>query len=181
VQTAAYGRSLLTVGSGVAAANQFPLRVSIMANLRGLIFGLIGFRLTTLWIQAITIVISAVVLLWIAGFASRNYRADNALVTAITASVIVSYYLFIHDLSVMLIPIVITLDRFILSPANTAGHATGRSAAWMSAALLVAPMCIFLIPEHFYLVALPVCAFMVILLQSFRSQPQSPVPRAQSE
>jgi hypothetical protein len=44
-QTGAYARSLLSVGAGVAAgASQFkvPLRVSIMANLRGLIFGLIG-------------------------------------------------------------------------------------------------------------------------------------------
>jgi hypothetical protein len=179
-QTAGYARSLFSVGTGVAATNQFPLRVSIMANLRGLIFGLIGLRLPALWIHAVTIVISAVVLLWVAGFASRNYRADDALVIAITASVIVSYYLFIHDLSVLLIPIVVTLDRFIFSTAETAGHAAERPAAWMSAILLVAPMCIFLIPGHFYLVALPLCAFMVILLRSFHREQQSPVP-ARSE
>ena len=84
-----------------------------------------------------------------------------------------SYYLFIHDLSVLLIPIVITLDRFILADAERADNATlDRAAAWMSAALLVAPMCIFLIPEHFYLVALPLCAFMVILIRSFPREQQ---------
>ena len=39
---------------------------------------------------------------------------------------IVSYYLFIHDLSVLLIPIVITLDRFIFSPAETRATDAGR-------------------------------------------------------
>ena len=175
-QTAAYGRSLLSVGTNAAAADQFPLRVSIMANLRGLFFGLMTARLPAFWIQAVTIVISVVVLFCVAGFARRNYRADNALVIAITASVIVSYYLFIHDLSVLLIPIVVTLDRFIVSPAETAGHGAGRPAAWMSAALLVAPMCIFLIPGHFYLVSLPICAFMVILLWSFRRERELPAP-----
>ena len=55
-QTAAYARSLFSVGTNVAAAHQFPLRVSIMANLRGLIFGLLGARLPAFWIQAVTIV-----------------------------------------------------------------------------------------------------------------------------
>src|SRR5216684_2393187 len=113
-QTADYARSLFSVGASLAAGtNQFPLRVSIMANLRGLIFGLMSARLPAFWVQALTIVVSIIVLLWVAVFAPRKLRGTEALVIAITASVIVSYYLFIHDLSVLLIPIVITLDRFI--------------------------------------------------------------------
>ena len=65
-QTAAYARSLLSVGTNVAAAHQFPLRVSIMANLRGLFFGLLAARLPAFWIQALTIVASISVLLWVA-------------------------------------------------------------------------------------------------------------------
>jgi len=41
-----------------------------------------------------------------------------------------------------------------------------------AAAILVAPMCIFLMPEHFYLVALPLCAFMVILIRGFPREPR---------
>ncbi len=179
-QTAAYARSLFSVGTSVAAANQFPLRVSIMANLRGLIFGLVGGlmgpRLSAFWTQAVTILVSVIVLLWVAVFTPHKHRAANALVIAITASVIVSYYLFIHDLSVLLIPIVITLDRFILMHAETTGCALELAAAWMSGVLLVAPMCIFLIPGRFYLVALPLCAFMVILMRSFRREQQQPNP-----
>ena len=175
-RTTSYARSLFSVGTGLAAAHQFPLRVSIMANLRGLIFGLLGTRLPAFWIQALTIAASIFVMLWVALAVPGKHRTADALVLAITTSLIVSYYLFIHDLSVLLIPIVITLDRFIFTDLNVDGEAAGtafnRAAAWMSAALLVAPTCIFLIPEHFYLVSLPLCAFMVILVRAFPREQQ---------
>jgi hypothetical protein len=171
-QTTAYARSLLSVGTNMEAVHQFPLRVSIMANLRGLFFGLLGARLPAFWIQAPILVASVSVLLWVAlAVPGKQSRAD-AFVVAITASLIVSYYLFIHDLSVLLIPIVITLDRFILAHGETLASSLDRAAAWMSATLLVAPMCIFLMPEHFYLVALPLCAFMVILIRNFPREAQ---------
>jgi hypothetical protein len=171
-QTTAYARSLLSVGTNMEAVHQFPLRVSIMANLRGLFFGLLGARLPAFWIQAPILVASVSVLLWVAlAVPGKQSRAD-AFVVAITASLIASYYLFIHDLSVLLIPIVITLDRFILAHGETPASSLDRAAAWMSAALLVTPMCIFLMPEHFYLVALPLCAFMVILIRNFPREAQ---------
>jgi hypothetical protein len=180
-QSVAFARSLFSVGAGLAATHQFPLRVSIMANLRGLIFGLLGSRLPSVWIQSLTIVASISVLLWAALAVPARQKAADAFVLAITASLIVSYYLFIHDLSVLLIPIAITLDRFIFPDSNftdnnvsadTTPTALDRAAAWMSGALLVAPMCIFLIPDQFYLVALPMSAFMVILIRRFpREQP----------
>ncbi len=174
-QTADYARSLFSVGASLAAGtNQFPLRVSIMANLRGLIFGLMSARLPAFWVQALTIVVSIIVLLWVAVFAPRKLRGTEALVIAITASVIVSYYLFIHDLSVLLIPIVITLDRFIFIHAETTRDALDPVTARMSVVLLVAPMCIFLIPGHFYLVSLPLCAFMFILMRNVRREQQRP-------
>lgn len=164
-QILVYAHSLVSMGAGLAVDQfKFPLRVSFMANLRGLIFGLAGTRLPAFWTQALTIFVSAVLLLWVAASTSRMIRAADALVIAITASVIVSYYLFIHDLSVLLIPIVITLDRFI--NAETTGDTLNRAVAWTSAGSLVAPMCLFLIPDHFYLVSLPLCAFMFILTRS---------------
>ena len=171
--TVAYARSLLSVGTNMAAVHQFPLRVSIMANLRGLFFGLLGDRLPAFWIQVLTIVTSVFVLLWVAFAIRGKQRRADAFVLAITASLIVSYYLFIHDLSVLLIPIVVTLDRFILAGAERPAITLDRAAGWMSATLLVAPLCIFLIPDHFYLVALPLCAFMVILIRGFPREPQA--------
>jgi hypothetical protein len=69
-----------------------------------------------------------------------------------------------------LIPIAIALDRFI--NAEETGDALNRAVAWTSAGLLVAPMSVFLIPDHFYLVSLPLCAFMFILTHSFRREPE---------
>jgi len=144
--------------------------------------------LPAFWIQALTIVASILVLLWAARAVPGKQKAADAFVIAITAGLIVSYYLFIHDLSVLLIPIVITLDRFIFpNPNFTGGNVSAgtppptldRAAAWMSAALLVAPMCIFLIPDQFYLVALPLCAFMVILIRSLAPEPAVNSARAQ--
>src|SRR4029077_7817471 len=86
-------------------------------------------------------------------------------------SILVSYYLFIHDLSVMLIPIALTLNRY-LGPEkgdDTLTHVT----AWTAALLLIAPMCIFPMPGHFYLVALLLCAFMFMLMLSARRESRS--------
>jgi hypothetical protein len=176
-QSAAFARTLFSVGTGQAASHPFPLRLSIMANLRGLFFGLLGERLPLVWIQAVTIAASILVLLWVALAVPGKQQRAPALVIAITASLIVSYYLFIHDLSVLLIPILITLDRFIFTGTNidTEREETllNRAAAWTSAVLLVAPMCIFLIPGHFYLLSLLLCTFMVMLVRSFSASNRS--------
>src|SRR6266852_2593669 len=82
-QSASYARSLFSVSTGLAPAHQFPLRVSIMANLRGLIFGLLGARLPAFWIQALTIVSSIFVLLWVARAVPGKRKTAEAFVMAI--------------------------------------------------------------------------------------------------
>ena len=85
---------------------------------------------------------------------------------AITASSVVSYYLLIHDLSVLLIPIVVTLNRFI--GAETTGDRMGRLIARAAALLFVAPVCFSYIPDHFYLVAAPLLLFLVAVMAASR-------------
>ncbi len=166
-QTAGFVRVLLSVGTGVASATgqiRFPLRVTLMANLRGLISGMAGHHLPAAWIQAVTVIASLVVMLWVGVAVRGRPKGSDALILAITTSVVVSYYLFIHDLSVMLIPIVQTLDRFL--KAEAAGDRLGVFASAGAALLLVAPMCVFLIPGHFYLVSLPLCGFLLALMRT---------------
>jgi Glycosyltransferase family 87 len=174
-QTFLFVRALLSVGGVAGNQISFPLRVSFMANLRGLISGLTQFWLPPSWMQALTIFASAAVLIAMTGSALRKQQRENQLIFAITASVLVSYYVFIHDLSVLLIPLALTLDRFLgLAQARNLDGAT----AWTAALLLVAPMWIFLRPDHFYLVALPLCAFMVLL--TYRAQRDGVVPVEQA-
>src|SRR5207253_8256288 len=160
-QAKAFVHSLFAVGGAVApAANQikFPLRTTLMANLRGLIAGLAAGKLSSTTILILTISLSAAVLLALA-IRLRKQAPAAAMLLAITASVVVSYYLFIHDLSVLLIPIAVILDRYIGLSAAT-GAWDGFTAI-LAASLFVAPICLFLIPGHFYIVALPICGLLI--------------------
>ena len=164
--------SLLSVGAGLPAVPgeiNFPLRINIMANLRGLIYGLASLRAPQRWLQVTTLLLSSLVVISVRA-RGRQQRGGGALVLAITAGVLVSYYLFIHDLSILLIPIVLTLDRFI--SRNGTGEPFGRAAAAISALLFVAPMCIFVIPAHFYLVSVLICAFLFVLMKLMKRLPE---------
>ena len=169
-ETVVFVHSLLSVGAGLPAVPgeiNFPLRINIMANLRGLIYGLASLRVPQRWLQVTTLLLSSFVVISVRA-RGRQQPGGDALVLAITAGVVVSYYLFIHDLSILLIPIVLTLDRFI--SRNGTGEPFGRAAAAISALLFVAPMCIFVIPAHFYLVSVLICAFLFVLMKRLPEQ-----------
>src|SRR5437867_3980456 len=162
-QAKAFVHSLFAVGGAVApAANQikFPLRTTLMANRRGLVAGLTAGRLSSRTILILTILLSGAVLA-LAIRLLRKQASVDAMLLAITASVVVSYYLFIHDLSVLLIPILVILDRYIGLSGATGG--SEGLAAILAASLFVAPICLFLIPAHFYVVALPICGLLLTL------------------
>jgi len=165
-QAGVYGRSLVAMGSGSAArADQlrYPIAMNVMPNLHGLIFGLAGARLSAFWIAAATVVLSGVIGLLVAARSPKNESGADSLMLAITASTVVSYYLFIHDLSVLLIPVVVTLDRFI--EAEATGDELGRLKTRASALLFVSPICMSYIPDYFYVVSLPLLAFLGFLMQ----------------
>ncbi len=165
-QAGVYGRSLVAMGSGSAArADQlrYPIAMNVMPNLHGLIFGLAGARLSAFWIAAATVVLSGVIGLLVAARSPKNESGADSLMLAITASAVVSYYLFIHDLSVLLIPVVVTLDRFI--EAEATGDELGRLKTRASALLFVSPICMSYIPDYFYVVSLPLLAFLGFLMQ----------------
>jgi hypothetical protein len=159
-----YVRSLIHMSVGLtSAAEQFRYGISpaAMPNLRGLIFGLAHTRLSAFWLQALTIILSAATLLAVAVIVRRKQWGVDAFLVAITASAIVSYHLLIHDLSVMLIPIALMLNRFIA--AESTGNSAGRLIARMSALIFIAPVCISYIPGHFYLVSLPLASFLLAI------------------
>lgn len=160
-QAVVYARSLVSMSVGLASrVDQFRYGISpaAMPNLRGLIFGLADTRLSGFWVQAVTIVLSGMVLLWVARVVPERLLGADALLLAITASAVVSYHLLIHDLSVLLIPIAVTLNRFV--EAEATGDRCGRLIARASALMFVAPICMSYSAGHFYLVSLPLLAFL---------------------
>src|SRR5207244_7221492 len=96
-----YIRSLHSMSIALnSAVDQYRYAIvpSSMPNLRGLIFGLGYSHLSSCWLQAITIVSSALVLLSVAILTPKRRPTLDALLVAITTSAAVSYHLLIHDL-----------------------------------------------------------------------------------
>jgi len=163
-QVRVYLSSLLSMSVGLASkADQFRYGISpsSMPNLRGLIFAMAGGRLPTFWVQAITGAASVAVLVWVAVAARDRLRGSDPFLVAITAACIVSYHMLIHDLTVMLVPLTLILSRFIESEASE--DASGRWMVRFAALLLVTPSLVFLVTS-FYLVSLPLLAFLIVLV-----------------
>jgi Glycosyltransferase family 87 len=150
-----------------------------MPNLRGLIYGLGHSDLSPSWLQAITVASSAFVLLLVAILIPRNRPAFDALLLAITTSTVVSYHIFSHDWSILLLPLAVTLNRFINT--NASGRKDVRLALLASVLLFVAPVCISFMPHHLYLASLPLLAFLYAIIAASRNgqiqtQVGDPVP-----
>jgi len=159
-QVVVYSRSLISMSVSGSHLDRFRYGIypGVMPNLRGLISGLAGPHLPVFWIQAATFALSGLTLLWVKTRAPWRQQGANALLLAITAGAVVSYHLYIHDMSVLLIPIAVKLNEFI--GAEATGDRGGRLIARASALMFAAPACMSFIPSHFYVVSLPLLAFL---------------------
>src|SRR6266705_337050 len=169
-QIQVYIRSLHSMSIALnSAVDQYRYAIvpSSMPNLRGLMFGLGHDQLSPSWLQAITIVSSALVLLLVAIRTPRRWPSLDALLVAITTSTVVSYHLLIHDLSILLLPLAVTLNRFI--NANASRRRDGRLILLTSVLMFVAPAGISFMPHHFYLASLPLLAFLYAIIAASRN------------
>jgi hypothetical protein len=168
-QTESYARSLLSISGSGSTADlvRYGQPDWQMANLRGLIVGLAGSHLSIVWIRRVIFLVSGMVLLLVAWLAPGRRGADPLLI-AITTSAAVSYHFLFHDLSVLLIPIIFALNRFVTAEAT--GDPAGRLVARTAAVMFVAPIMISFVPGLFYLVAVPLCALLLVLIQRSRRE-----------
>jgi hypothetical protein len=168
IQSGIYAQSLLAFGASSHSAGQlwYPLPTNLMPNLRGLLFGIADQHFPTVWITRVTAVLSLLIVLLVATHRPRTNRSQDEFLVAILTSVLVSYYLLIHDLSILLIPIAITLSRFIDSEVT--GDRPGRILTRAAALMFVAPVCESYIPEQFFVVALPLMMLLYVLMRSLR-------------
>ena len=147
VQAKAYAASLLSMSaSSRDSLAAYLIKPEQMANLRGFSSGLFGAHP-----QVVTLVLSVLVIS-VVGMVGRKVNPSEALALAITTSAVVSYHFLIHDMSILLIPLVVVTNRFIY-----------RGVVMVAATLLfTAPIVMYFAPEHFYLVALPLCLFLAV-------------------
>jgi len=173
-QSEHYVRSLLSTNTGLSArANDFsypiPVQFEFMANLHGLIAGLAGGQVPPFSIHVAAFVVSAVVWIWIARVTPGHLRPVEAFPIAVAASAVVSYYLFLYDLSILLIPITLLLNRLL--DREFPHDSSSSLAGWVTFILLVAPLSDPFVPSYRYLLSLPVCAFLLVLVRNYRRLP----------
>lgn len=157
-QSVAYVRSLIHMSTSTSDIHQliYGIYPVAMPNIYGLLFGMFQRSVPHTWIHISAVVASGVLFCYVAAM-SQKKRGTDALLVAIPASTLISYHLLIHDLSILLIPIVIMLDRFIEFEGSSFWQA--RVIVLASALVFVAPLYRSFVPGQFYLVSVPVLFF----------------------
>jgi hypothetical protein len=151
----------------------------LASSVRGLTFGLTNGHLSHASIQVCTIVLSAFLILWLGKATPRGLRSADALSLAITASILLSYHIFLYDLSILLIPIAITVNNFRASEA--AASTLERGTAWLAAVLFIIPICNLFMGNYKYLLSLPICVFLFALLFRYRRDYRTASSRPRSD
>ena len=158
--TRAYLRDLLGMSVGLSTADQrlrFGVVPTSMANLRGLTYGLMHWGNLTAGAHIAIAFISLAVLVFSVRAMSRELAYADAYLLGIVAASLLSYHFLIHDMSVLLLPITVVLDRSILCKRSVGS--VPSMALWSAAVLFVAPAWMAVSAPTFFLVAVPVLLF----------------------
>jgi hypothetical protein len=154
-QLGIYMRLLLFMAQPTPVKGVYPLTISRMTNLHGLIYGLFGSWASPFWIALLTAAASAALLFWL----SRLRSPDPTI--AIIGSALLSYYLFYYEISSLLIPVVVTLNRFL--PSEGDHDPIKNWPARLAALLFASPLLISYAPEHLYLITPLLLALLLVL------------------
>jgi Glycosyltransferase family 87 len=155
---------LLTSMSGDAAHYQYGLITVAMPNLRGLISAFIEGVVPAKVTQVLTISVSVLLMFWVGSAGRRASRRGDALPIAITAAALVSYHILIQDLSMLLIPISLTLEQCVGS--NFWNRMSNRLKCYAAGIVLIVPSVAFLVTRYFCITALALVFLLISLLRS---------------
>ena len=168
-QIGTYVYSLLSMSVKETPLDQarFAIYPIGMPNLRGLIFVLTASFLSRFWVQALTAIGSLAVLLWSTA-AARNANRQQQFLIAITTAALLSYHIYIHDLSILLIPIAVALDQYLSGPKRD------KALKALAAVIMFAgPGIIGVTPIHPFIVSLPLIFLLVAEVMSVSQEMQS--------
>ena len=138
---------------------RYPITLEQMANLHGLLFGICSGWMPRTWLHVATIFLSAVVLAWTAlrGFTVKP--SSTLLLLAIPCSVLIGHHTYVHDLSVLLLPIIVLLNTFV--PSEAVGDPRGQLINRTAAVMFVVPIAESFSANHFFLVSLVVMGLLL--------------------
>lgn len=160
-----YFRLLTSMSVGLhSAADQVRLGVppAAMPNLRGLVIGLLGNRIPSFW-QQLAIAILSVLVITAAFWRGRRVSARHKLLIAILAASLVSYHSLIHDMAILLLPMLVLFDECIAAVPD--GPSLQRNAATAAALLFTGPVLFCFVPGSFYIVGIATCALLYAVLR----------------
>ena len=162
-QTRTYLHTLTAASTGIASPSRnYGIQWEKMATLRGLAVGLGSSHFSSETVQLAALLLSVLLILAVAILVPKGARSSELLPVFIVASALAGYYVFTHDLSVLLIPIF-----FALAYPNCAAWSPWL--AYSGAAALSAPLLLFVAPNHFYLVSFFLIEFLVMMSWSARA------------
>ncbi len=158
VQMTVYAHSLLSMSVRETTIDQAKFNVNpiMMPNLRGIISATFGRFVPPVWTQVLTGIASLAAMLWIAIRGIRR-NSNQQFMLAVSAGALLSYHLIVHDLSILLIPLVVILD------SCKSSSRLDSAAAAVSALMFSAPAVIALTPARPYVVGLPLLLFVAVL------------------
>jgi hypothetical protein len=169
-----YVQLLLSISARLSSQSEqasFGIPPLMMPNLRGLMFGLFGWAMSPAGIQTAVLALSAVCLLVTLVGSPKSSRRENGFLIAIIASAIVSYHSLIHDMSILLLPILLLLNQCI--PGVGAKGSLERRVAEITSLAFISPMLLPFAPGRFYLVALVLGVFLYAALRWTSGAPLS--------
>jgi Glycosyltransferase family 87 len=133
----------------------YPLEVRLMPNLHGLASLLFG-----QWLGGRTVIFISILLAGAVFYLTWRSKPESSVdkfLVAIVAAVLGGYYLLAHDLTVLLLPIIVMLGRCLqIDAAN-------EKLAWSAVLTFLVPHFLFYFYDgrYFCLAALPIAAFLL--------------------
>ena len=174
-QTKLYVETLFSIAGLRPATNGlsiYPVSWQMMANVHGFVFTLASQWLPKHVVEFTTILISVLVMAWTMICGWRFRQASKLLLLAIPCSVLISHHAYSHDLSVLLLPMIILLEDFL--PREPLPRNRDRMIAGSAALLFVAPVMESYSRNHFYFVLIPVVFFLWAVAASLSKQSLPP-------
>jgi hypothetical protein len=156
-QARGYFRLLFFMAQPAPVESIYPLTISRMTNFHGAVFAMFGHVLSGRGIFLATVVVSLAWVAWL--WRKRPVTKTDEFLLALMAATLLSYYLFFHDVSPLIIPIAVLLNRNIMS--ETSGDRQGRIIVRLATILFVIPLLLSYAPNYLFLTAFPLAALAV--------------------
>ncbi len=140
----------------------YPVHWNLMANIHGLTHGLLHWWVTESRISLVALGASVILLAWVGFRARRIQDTSTLLLIGIAAAVLASHHCYIHDLSPLIISIVVVLNQFL---PNEGLAGTSKFQVRCAALAFVAPLVFSYATREFWIVSLAILPFLYSLLR----------------